>query len=78
MGAAKSLLRIEEQIEKMESLCRYRMEKMDMKTRKDKKGEGKVAEVIESEFKRSLKEIEWKLLSSARDFSAKLAAGCDR
>jgi hypothetical protein len=66
MGAAKSLLRIEEQIEKMESLCRYRMEKMEMKTRKDKNGEGKVMEVIESEFKRSLKEIEWKLLSSAR------------
>jgi hypothetical protein len=48
MGATKSLLRIEEQIEKMEILCRYRMEKMEMKTRKDKKGEGKVVELIES------------------------------
>ena len=54
MGAAKALLRIEEQIEKMESLCRYRTEKMEMKTQKDKKGEGKLVEVIESEFKRSL------------------------
>jgi hypothetical protein len=77
MKAAKSLMRIEEQIEKMESLCRYRMEKMEMKTRKDKRAEEKVLKLIESEFQGSLKAIESSLLSSAREFTAKLALRSD-